>query len=220
MMQPNVKYCFFDLDGTLIDSSPGILRSFNYALDKMGLSQFQRTDTASFIGPPLFDVFQKERGLSPTDAKRAVDLYREAYRAGGILECTLYDGIIDLLVSLRACGIICVLATCKPHEFAKRILSHHGIDGYFDFVSGPEMNGTRNEKSEVIAYAIEQLGITDLREVIMIGDRDNDILGAHACGLPCIGVLWGFGSEEELRQAGADLLCLSPASLLSLLTDQ
>ncbi len=209
------KYCFFDLDGTLIDSSEGILHSVAYALKKMGLPPLSEGEGYRFIGPPLVQAFGEQRGLSHEDCLCAVKYYRENYRAGGILECSVYDGIVALLQALRARGVICVLATCKPHEFARQILLHHGLDGYFSFVSGPEMDGTRNEKEEVIAYAIEQLGIGG-EDVIMVGDRAGDVFGAQRNGVRTVGVLWGFGSREELETAGAWQIASAPEEIPSL----
>ena len=209
------QYCFFDLDGTVIDSSPGILRSFNYALDRLALPRFTEADTASFIGPPLIHVFCKRFGLSEEDGARGVAYYRECYRAGGMLECRVYDGIRELLDALSKRGVRCVLATCKPHEFATKILHHHGLLDRFSLVAGPEMDGTRGEKDEVISYAKEQLGIRDSRRVLMIGDRANDVWGARQNKMECLGVLWGFGTAEELEGEGAMALCSTPADVLN-----
>ena len=209
------QYCFFDLDGTVIDSSPGILRSFNYALDRLGLKHFTKADTAKFIGPPLIHVFCNHFGLSEEDGKKGVAYYRECYRAGGMLECNVYDGIRELLDALAKRGVRCVLATCKPHEFATKILEHHKLLDQFALVVGPEMDGTRGEKDEVIAYAREQLAILDPSSVLMIGDRANDVRGALKNKMQCLGVLWGFGTAEELIEEGAMALCSTPAEVLN-----
>ena len=209
-----IKYCFFDLDGTIVDSSRGIINSINYALRKMELPLFEAHETKDFIGPPLAAAFCKTRCLSEEDGLLALNYYRENYRAGGIFECDVYDGIRDLLDALKRAGVTCVLATCKPHEFAKQILVYHKLDRYFSFVSGPEMNGERGEKDEVIAYAVEKLKIDDASSVLMIGDRAGDVLGAKRNGMECAGALWGFGSEEELLEAGAVALCVHPLEIL------
>ena len=208
------QYCFFDLDGTLIDSAPGVLSSFNYALEQIGLPLFTKEDTADFIGPPLIYVFCNRFGLSKQEGERAVSLYREFYRRGGMLDCRVYDGISTLLDELSLLGIKCVVATCKPHEFATKILRHHGLLDRFAFVSGPEMDGTRGEKHEVIAHALKVLNIADPSTVIMLGDRANDVTGAKQCKIDCIGALWGFGSEEELADAGAVALCKKPEKVV------
>ena len=208
------RYCFFDLDGTLTDSAPGIIASVRYAMKKLGKEIPHDMDLTCFIGPPLLDGFSKFFVLSMEDAARAVAYYRENYRAGALLDCIVYDGMRDTLEALNKCDVVCVLATCKPREFALRILEHYDLRRYFAFVSGPELDGTRNEKHEVIAYAMEHLGVTDPSHVLMIGDRDNDVLGAKKHGIDCIGVLWGFGSTEELAAAGAKALCRTPHDLL------
>ena len=212
-----IKYCFFDLDGTIVDSSRGIINSINYALRKMDLPLFEAHETKDFIGPPLAAAFCRTRGLCEADGQRALAYYRENYRAGGIFECDVYDGIRSLLDALQKANVTCVLATCKPYEFAEQILAYHGLDGYFSFVSGPEMNGTRGEKDEVIAYAVEQLKIEDVTSVLMIGDRAGDVLGAKKNGIGCAGVLWGFGSEAELMDAGAVTLCAQPLDVMKTL---
>ena len=150
---------------------------------------------------------------------RAVDAYREYYRAGGLLENSVYDGIVGLLKSLKDAGVTCVVATSKPHVFANRILQHFSLDGYFKLVAGPELDGTRGEKSEVIAYALEQLGLSDTKEILMIGDREHDVHGAKAFGMDSAGVLWGFGTEDELLSAGATYVCRNTDEVKKLFLD-
>ena len=189
------------------------------ALRKSGITPPPAEELLGFIGPALSWSFAHFFGMDEVAAHRAVDFYRENYRAGGMFECRVYEGIADLLKSLQAAGIPCVLATCKPHCFAEQILRHFGIDRYFTFVSGPELDGTRGEKHEVIAHAIEQLGLRDTSSILMIGDRDNDVLGAAVHGIDCAGVLWGFGSRRELTDAGAAYLCETPECLCELLLE-
>ena len=210
------SYAFFDLDGTVTDSSLGITRSVQYALQKMGYEVPPKENLMGFIGPPLFWSFSHYFNMPEKEAKRAIDTYREYYAVTGMLECTLYEGIRAVLEALNARGIHCVLATCKPHFFANKILAHYQLDSLFEFVSGPEIDGTRGEKDEVIAYAMEQLGIRDPASILMIGDREGDVLGAKKHGIDCAGALWGFGSQEELEQAGARYLCASPEDLRAL----
>lgn len=209
----NYRYCFFDLDGTVTDSAPGITHSVQYALKKLGITPPPSSELLGFIGPPLVWSFSHFFGMTQKESLAAVDAYREYYRAGGMLECTVYQGIPELLDRLHQNGIQCVLATCKPHIFANAILAHFDLLDRFLLVSGPEIDGTRNEKHEVIRYAMEQLDITDPREVLMIGDRDNDVLGAKVNGVDTFGVLWGFGDEKELTEAGA-LACFADAESL------
>ena len=208
---------FFDLDGTIINSAPGITHSVQYAVQKMGIEPPPAEELTVFIGPPLALSFSKVFGMTDEQAKQAVAFYRENYRAGGMLECEVYEGIPQLLQALHDAGAVCVLATCKPHEFAKKILEHFGLDRYFDLVSGPEMDGTRGEKHEVIAHAMQILGLTDPANILMIGDRDNDVLGARHHCIDCAGALWGFGSEDELTDAGAKMICQTPQDLKNVL---
>ena len=208
------RYCFFDLDGTLTDSAPGIIASVRYAMQKLGKEIPSDMDLTCFIGPPLLDGFSKFFGLSMEDAARAVAYYRENYRVGALLDCIVYDGMRETLEALNKCDVVCVLATCKPREFALRILEHYDLRRYFAFVSGPELDGTRNEKHEVIAYAMEQLDIPDASSVLMVGDRRDDVVGAARNGVDCLGVLWGFGSREELLEAGATALLDSPTEIM------
>ncbi len=208
---------FFDLDGTISDSAEGILNSVLYALARMGLEQPPRENLYHYIGPPLIRSFSQDYALSEEEAKRAVELYRESYNVRGIYECRAYDGIGETLRDLKARGCRLTLATCKPWVLAERVLQHLGLRDCFDFVSGPELDGTRNEKHEVIAYAVDRLGIKDPREILMIGDRRDDVMGAKKCGIECVGVLWGFGSEEELSEAGAVKTVKTPLELSAFL---
>lgn len=210
----NYQYCFWDLDGTLTDSAPGITHSVRYAMEKMGKPLAPDHDLRCFIGPPLLYSFENYLGLSPEDSQRAVDFYRECYRAGAMLECGVYDGVRETLAELNSRGVISVLATCKPHEFACRIVEHFDLMKYLAFVSGPEMDGTRNEKHEVIAYAMENLGIPSPDTVLMVGDRRDDVVGAARCNMACVGVEWGFGTKEELEAAGAMQVISTPEKLL------
>ena len=210
-------YAFFDLDGTVINSAPGILHSVQYALKKLGIDPPPMDELMGFIGPPLSYSFSRFFGMNAEDASRAVDAYRENYRAGGMLECELYPGIGELIRTLASRGVCVVLATCKPHTFANAILEHFELLPYFTLVSGPELDGTRGEKFEVIEHAIEQLQISDRSRILMIGDRDNDVQGAARCGIDSAGVLWGFGDTEELKDATH--LVSNAEALLSLFCD-
>ena len=210
----NYQYCFWDLDGTLTDSAPGITHSVRYAMEQMGQPLEADHDLRCFIGPPLLYSFENYLGLSPEESQRAVDLYRVCYRAGAMLECNVYEGVREVLKELNNRGIICVLATCKPHEFANRIIEHFDLAKYFAFVSGPEMDGTRNEKHEVITYALQTLNIPSPDVVLMVGDRRDDVVGAARCNMACVGVEWGFGTEKELVDAGAMQVIKKPQELL------
>ena len=196
----NYRYFLFDLDGTLTDPGLGITNSVRYALEKYHITVGDRSELFRFIGPPLIDSFEKYYGFSAEEARRAVDYYREYYRGTGIFENQVYDGIPALLADLKAAGGKILLATSKPEGFARQILEHFGLLPYFDFVAGATMNETRTEKDEVIRYAMAEFGIGDPSEVLMVGDRKYDVLGARKCDVDCVGVLFGYGSREELEQ--------------------
>ena len=211
------RYCLFDLDGTLTDPGVGITNSVMHALRKFGISVPDRSELYSFIGPPLGESFRKQYGFSEEQSRQAVEYYREYFRAGGIFENTVYDGIPELLKKLKQKGVVVSLATSKPYEFAVQILKHFDLYQYFDYFGAADMDGTVSKKEDVIARLLKQFGDTASSSILMIGDRAQDIAGARANRLPSAGVLWGYGSMEELRSAGADHLLSVPSALLSLL---
>jgi phosphoglycolate phosphatase len=192
----------FDLDGTLTDPAEGITNSDRHALAKRGISVADRTELYKFIGPPLIDSFMQFYGYTHDEAVQGVADYREYYTDRGIWENKLYPGISQLLSVLKAANKTVVMATSKPEYFAIQIAEHFGIAKYFDLIAGSTMDETRTKKSDVIAYALAQLNADTARSV-MVGDRSYDVVGANAFGIPCIGVTFGYGSEEELRTAGA-----------------
>lgn len=195
---PKYKYLFFDLDGTIIDSSDGITRSFSYALKHYGIDVADRNELFKVVGPPLKYAFQEFYGFDEKTAIEAVAKYRERYKDIGIFECRVYDGMYNLLGKLRDCGYKIVLATSKPKVFAERILQKFGLDIYFDFVGGADIERDISTKEQVLEYTVESLGIEDMSEVLMIGDREYDLIGAQYMGMDALGVLYGFGSYEEL----------------------
>ncbi|MBQ8813256.1 MAG: HAD family hydrolase [Lachnospiraceae bacterium] len=205
---------FFDLDGTLTDPGVGITNSVAYALKKWGIEVEDRTALYPFIGPPLSDSFQRYYGFSKEDSLRAVEYYREYFRDRGLYENEAYEGVEEMLSALKAAGKKIVLATSKPEHFAFQILEHFHLDGYFDFKAGASMDESRNKKGQVIAYALESLGITDKSQVLMVGDREHDVLGARENGLDSIGVLFGYGSREELETAGATYIAETMSDIL------
>ncbi|MDO4521631.1 MAG: HAD family hydrolase [Eubacteriales bacterium] len=199
----NRKYLLFDLDGTLTDSEEGITKCVAYALEHFGIHETDQGMLRKFIGPPLMDSFMEYYGFSEEMALEATEKYRERFGKIGLFENTVYEGIPQLLAELQASGKKLILATSKPLMYAKKIMERHGLAKYFYDMQGPEMDGTRNRKEEVVAYALQVNHIEDVTEAVMIGDRLHDIVGARACGLDCIGVLYGFGDREELEHYGA-----------------
>ena len=197
------EYCFFDLDGTLTDSSSGITNAVRYALDKYGIREPDRRKLYRFIGPPLTESFREFYGFSEERCLEAVRYYREYYRDRGIYENCVYDGMEEVLKVLKQAGRHLVVATSKPEVFARQIISYFHLDPYFEYVAGMELDGGRGTKAEVIEYALEACKVPDRTKVLMIGDREHDVLGAKKAGIDCLGVLYGFGTEEELLTAGA-----------------
>ncbi len=213
---PRYAYCLFDLDGTLTDPGEGITRSVAYALSFFGIEVKDRTALYPFIGPPLVDSFSTFYGFSPEQARQAVERYREYFSRQGIFENELYPGIKELLEDLKRHGVRILLASSKPELYARKILEHFQLLPFFDFVAAATMDDTRSKKTDVVRYALESCGISPDRAV-MIGDRHHDIEGAKDNALESIGVLWGYGSREELSAAGATLLAESVPQLASLL---
>lgn len=209
----------FDLDGTLTDPFKGIANSVIYALKKFGIAAPEKTLLRKFIGPPLTESFSKYCGLSRSDALRAVEYYREYFAATGIFENKPYIGVQELLSELKKSGFTVVVATSKPEQFAKAIVCHFGLDQYFKEVCGATMDQSRTQKADVIAYALQKCGITNTKLAVMIGDRKHDIIGAKANGLHSIGVLYGYGSKEELLATGADHIANSPADILHYISE-
>ncbi len=206
------EYIFFDLDGTIINSAPGIVASVRHALKKSGVEINDLATLHQFIGPPLADSFQKYCGFTPKQAAKAIEYYREYYTDRGMLECTLYPGIDALLREIYPVGGKILLATSKPEVYARRILEHFQLDRYFFFVAGSSLDESRANKDAVLMYAMEQCGIHS-SAAVMVGDREYDVFGAKKAGMPCIGVLYGYGSEAELLSAGAYALARTPAEV-------
>ena len=200
------KYLLFDLDGTLTDPGEGITNSVTYALKKWGIEVTDKKELYCFIGPPLSASFKKYFGFGDEDALKCVEYYREYFRDRGIFENQVYQGISELLCRLKAEGYVLVLATSKPEGFAKIILEHFDLAKYFDFVAGASMDESRNKKADVIRYALDMAKIEDRSLALMIGDRDQDMLGAKNNGLDSLGVLYGYGSKAELEGAGATFI--------------
>lgn len=200
------KYVLFDMDGTIIDSSKGVLDSVVYALKAMGVEAIDYDGLSKFMGPPLPYSFTTFYGMSAEEASKAVDCYREYYVPNGMLQNIVYDGIRECASALKAMGMITVVATSKPEEFAKRILKHEGMDQLFDYVAGATLDEKeRGNKIDVIQYAIDSFGI-DVSKSLMVGDRKYDIEGAKHFGMDSCGVLYGFGDREELEEAGAEYI--------------
>ncbi|UZE47817.1 HAD family hydrolase [Rhodopseudomonas sp. P2A-2r] len=202
---------FLDLDGTLTDPKVGITRSIQHALAALDQPVPAEQDLLWCIGPPLITSFRTMLG-DEARAARAVTLYRERFSDIGLYENKLYDGIHELLTGLKAAGPRLFVATSKAHVFASRIIEHFGLAGYFEHVYGAELDGTRGEKTALLHYALDQRGLAGNRAV-MVGDRSFDMIGARNNAMTPVGVLYGYGNEQELRGAGAAHVCVTPQAV-------
>ncbi|MCR5703126.1 MAG: HAD hydrolase-like protein [Eubacterium sp.] len=211
------KTIIFDLDGTLTDSAPGILNSAMYALEKMGIDDIKRESLYSFIGPPLMDSFRAQFQMSEEDARKSVNYYREYYRNKGVLEVALYPGMKEVLAALKEKGYCIMMGTSKPEVFANQIANHLEIDSYFDLIAGANLEGTRDQKVDVLKYGLEKIGTNNPAEILMVGDRKFDVLGAKKLSIDTLGVLYGYGNREELQKAGAKWIVESPVEILEFL---
>ncbi len=191
---------FFDLDGTLTESGPGIIRSFLYAFEKMGLPMNQDLDINTIIGPPLGGSF-KAFGIPEDRVDEAIRTYRERYFTIGKYENTPYTGIEDFLKRLKDDGYCLCVATSKPEVQAKDILEHFHLNHYFDEIAGASLDGVRGTKKAVLLYLLAKTGN---RRAVMVGDTEFDIIGAHQTGMDGLGVSWGYGTRESMEEAGAD----------------
>lgn len=200
-----------DLDGTLIDPKAGILGSIQHALRMMGQDPPPLDTLHWAIGPPLRSTFA--RLLGPEHAETAVAHYRQRYRDGAMYDCEVYAGIREALAELASAGHRLLIVTAKPHVFARPIASRMGLSPWIHAVYGPELDGTHDNKADLLAHVLAAEGIPADRAV-MVGDRQFDMLAAAANGVPGVGVTWGYGSAAELQAAGALQLCHEPAGLL------
>lgn len=212
------KKIFFDLDGTLSDSKEGIINSLYYAIDKMGLEKPTDAFLQGFVGPPLYDSFVNKLGLSKKDADQMIAYFRERFIPIGIYENALYKGIKPLLEALRQRDDLEIyIATAKPEPSALTVLDYFNIKDYFKEVKGATFDGSIRTKSQVITSLMDVIDIGNKNEILMIGDRDHDVIGAHENGIDCLGVLYGYGSVEELKDVEVDHMVDDVSQLTSFL---
>ncbi len=200
------EYILFDLDGTLTNPKLGITKSVQYALKAFQIDEPNLEALCQYIGPPLRDSFREFLGFDEAQVEAAVEKYREYFAVTGIYENEVYEGIDKMLNRLKKEGKTLIVATSKAEEFARIILKHFKLDGYFADICGATMDASRATKEAVIRYALDKNKITDLSHVVMVGDRMHDVEGAKAVGVASIGVLFGYGSRQELEKAGADIV--------------
>lgn len=208
-------YIMFDLDGTLTDPKEGITKSVQYALSKKGITETDLEKLTCFIGPPLVVAFSEYYHMDEQTSLEAVAHYRERYKDVGLFENAIIDGIPELLEKLKNDGKHLFVATSKPHIFANKILERYGILKYFEKVVGAELDGTRNDKKDVIEEVLKD--IPKNAKIVMVGDRRHDCIGAKAWGIPCIGVKFGYAEEGELEDAGAVKIVATPEELYEVL---
>jgi len=207
------RYCLFDLDGTLTDPAIGITNSVMHALEKYDIHVTDRSELFPFIGPPLDYSFKTFYGFSDEQAAQAIKYYREYFSVTGLFENKVYDGIPEMLGELKEKGVKIALATSKPYEFSIKILKHFDLYKYFDFFGAATMDGRISKKADVISNLLNEMGAPDKDEILMVGDRYHDIEGAKANGLKSAGVLWGYGSKDELQNAGAEYILSGPSEI-------
>ena len=218
-MTPTPAYSavLLDLDGTVVDSAPGIMESLRFTLDELGLEQPADDTIVHWIGPPLLDAFRDQAGLDEHQSRRALAIYRRHYQSTGIFNAEVYVGMSDVIRRIHAAGIPLSLATSKPESSAQIILDHFGLTQFFTFITGASEDESRSEKADVILEALRRLRMSgaDLSAPIMVGDRHHDVHGARDRGLPAIFCTWGYGEDKE--RAGALGVAESPAQLSEML---
>lgn len=203
-----MRAVLFDLDGTIINSEEGITKCVQYALKAYGVDEPDLKKLLCFIGPPLDPVFRERYGMTEEQAWEAVQKYRERFDVKGIFECCLYDGVAEVIRSLKKKGYVLALASSKPELACKRILEHFELLPYFDEVVGATLDGSISTKEEVLeelGHRMEHMQITK-EEMCLIGDTKYDAAGAKAFGIRCIGVDYGFGKREDILAAGAEVV--------------
>ncbi|MFE6137404.1 HAD family hydrolase [Bacillus sp. NPDC057893] len=193
----------FDLDGTLTDPKEGIINSVLYALEKMGIEEVNISELDSFIGPPIQQSFADRYNMNEIEVERAVFYFREYLKQSGLLENKVYDGIPTLLQELKDAGNRLFVATSKPTVFAKQVIEHFQLTSFFEEIVGSDLDGTRIKKEEIIAHILQTNEELQKEEMVMIGDRKHDVIGAGSNGIASIGVLYGYGNENELSDARA-----------------
>lgn len=217
-MNTEIRNVLFDLDGTLVDSSRTIGMSIDFALEALAVENARGKPIETVIGRPLLDIFRNEFGMSETQAYQAIEIYRDHYDSLNQEGTDVYENVRDVLPLLRAAGYRLFVATVKPAPIADKVLTDLELRLHFDGISGSSLDSTRRDKSSIIGHALETFGLDPLRSV-MIGDRDQDILGARDHGMPAIGVTYGFGSREELHAAAPDHLIDHSKQIIDLLVN-
>jgi phosphoglycolate phosphatase len=216
-MQRRFDYAFFDFDGTIADTKEGIFNCLKYAFNKVGLPVPPESELYKMIGPPLSEGFHDVFGFEGKEVDLMIEKYRERYRAGGMFECSPYDGIEDTLKTLKENGVSLSVASSKPLPFTTKLLEKFGLIDYFDYLSCPPMDAAHMSKTDIVNQAISINGVTEKSRAVMIGDRFYDIVGAKEAGIPVIAVLYGFGDEAEFKKYGADFMAEKPYNTVDII---
>lgn len=207
------KIAYFDLDGTVSDSAPGIFNGIKYAQKKFGLREMTPQELRYCVGPPMPDSFMKIWGISREEGQKILNAYREYYAPKGIFENSLYPDIKDTLIRLKESNIDCGICSAKPEKMVYTVLEYFGIKEYFSVIRGADITKPYCGKAEVLKDLLSETPATS----IMIGDRASDISGAHGAGIKAIGAAWGYGGRYELILASADAIADSPADLFGII---
>ena len=212
------KYILFDLDGTITDSSKGIINCVKYALDAAGVEVPAADRLFEFIGPPLTEGFMTITEMNRREAEISTAKFRERYNVTGLFENEPYEGIREVLETLSERGFIMAVATSKPEETAVRVLEHFNLAKFFREITGSSFDGSRDTKQKVIEETLKRLKIFEGQKenVLMVGDRKHDVYGAHACGIKVLGVYYGFAKSRELEEAGADYIVQNVSDIVNL----
>ena len=206
-----LRCILFDFDGTVFDTVEGITKSAQYAARQFGI-EAEAESLRCFAGPPLVDMFMEHFGFDLDDAMRATVHFRERYRPIGLYECRVFPGVRELLAELRAAGYLLGIATSKPQPLAEELLEREGMTELFDVLVGSGSDANNDSKASVLRRAMDRLGVT-AEECVLVGDTKYDVRGAHACGVKCVGVGYGYAAPGELEAEGADVLIPDLAAL-------
>lgn len=216
MMKAKYDAVFFDFDGTIADTGVGIFNSVRFAVAAMGFDPLPEDRLRTFIGPPVFDSFKRELDMTDEQSEKAVEKYRENYIRSGIYQLEMYPGIETLIKELKKSGIKVAIASSKPEKFVIKVIDYLKISHLIDFIAAPESDNAPEGKAVLVERAVKHFGV-EKSKALMIGDRYFDIDGANGAGVESIGVTFGYGSEEELRSAGATYLADSADDIRKLI---
>lgn len=209
-------HIFFDVDGTLVNTEKSLLYCIDYAAKQTGIAEIPYETKLKFIGPPLLDAFMQYCALDIDTAKQAYSNFRSVYSKEGVHMAQLYDGVAEMLKTLHDSGKKLYTASSKPEKFVRIILQEHGVADLFTDISGASTDQSRTTKVQVLQYALQKAHINDISDCVLVGDRCFDADGAKQLNMDCVGALWGFGSADELRNAGCRHICESPKALTRL----